>query len=88
MDTTRSLFLFEALSLTAVVFGLLLWGYAVAIQITHPEWLTDTLTHHVFPPLNWRVDDTGIVGFVAAALGFFMWILSYSMHSVSRRGKS
>jgi hypothetical protein len=70
--------------LVLFVFGVLAWSYAVAIQMIHPEWLTGTLTHHDFAPLNWRVDDTGIVGFVAAGLGFFMWALDHTHASVSR----
>jgi hypothetical protein len=34
--------------ITVFVFGLLLWGYSVTIQLTHPRWLGGTLTHHVF----------------------------------------
>lgn len=85
----RSLIFFEALCLTMFVFGLLIWGYVVVIQVTHPQMLTDTLTHHAYPPLNWRVDDVGILGFVAALLGFVMWILGlgYNADSSSRRGK-
>ena len=88
MDFTRSLIFFRALGLTVFVFGLLLWGYSVMIQITHPEWIAAGLTHHAFPPLNWRVDDTGIIGFAAAPLGFLVWILSHNMHAIARRGKS
>jgi len=76
--------------LTMFVFGLLLWGYVVAIQITHPEWLVGPFSHHAFPPLNWRVDDLGILGFVAALLGFFMWILGLGCNTdpISRRGEN
>jgi hypothetical protein len=70
--------LLNTLGITVFVFGLLLWGYSVTIQLTHPEWLATALTHHVFPPLNWRVDDVGIIGFAIAPLGFFTWIISRS----------
>jgi hypothetical protein len=70
--------LLNTLGITVFVFGLLLWGYSVTIQITHPEWLTDALTHRVFPLLNWRVDDIGIIGFAIAPFGFFTWIISRS----------
>jgi hypothetical protein len=58
------------------MFGLLVWGYVVIIQVTHPEWLPDTFAHHAFPPLNWRLDDVGMIGFAIAPLGFLMWYLS------------
>jgi hypothetical protein len=80
--------LLNTLGITVFVFGLLLWGYSVTIQLTHPEWLPGTLTHHVFPPLNWRVDDVGIIGFAIAALGFFTWIISRSRLPSSRREKA
>jgi hypothetical protein len=70
--------LLNTLGITVFVFGLLLWGYSVTIQLTHPEWLPGTLTHHVFPPLDWRVDDVGIFGFAIAPFGFFAWIISRS----------
>jgi hypothetical protein len=70
--------LLNTLGITVFVFGLLLWGYSVTIQLTHPEWLADTLTHHVFAPLNWRVDDVGIIGFAIAPFGFFTWIITRS----------
>jgi hypothetical protein len=71
--------LLNTLGITVFVFGLLLWGYSVTIQLTHPELLADTLTHHVFyPPLNMRVDDVGIIGFAIAPLGFFTWIITRS----------
>jgi hypothetical protein len=71
----RSLILLEALGLTMFIFGLLIWGYVILIQVTHPEWLSDALTHHAFAPLNWRVDDIGIAGFIAALFGFLVWML-------------
>ncbi len=57
------------------VFGLLGWLYVVVVQVTHPEWLPATLAHYDVPPLNWRVDDVGIVAFAVSAFGFFLWRL-------------
>jgi hypothetical protein len=65
----------ETAGLAMFVFGSLAWLYVVAIQITHPEWLTLTLTHYKIPPFDWRVDDIGILGFAIAAFGFFVWHL-------------
>jgi hypothetical protein len=76
--------LLDTLGITVFVFGLLLWGYSVTIQLAHPEWLTGTLTHHVFPPLDWRVDDIGIIGFAIAPFGFFTWIISRSRFPSSK----
>jgi hypothetical protein len=83
----RTWLLLNTLGITVFVFGLLLWGYSVTIQLTHPEWLPGTLTHHVFPPLDWRVDDVGIMGFAIAPFGFFTWIISRSRLLGSRREK-
>jgi hypothetical protein len=70
--------LLDTLGITVFVFGLLLWGYSVTIQLAHPEWLPSTLTHHAIPPLDWRVDDIGILGFAIAPFGFFTWIITRS----------
>jgi hypothetical protein len=88
VDLRRCFVFLDALGLTIFVFGILLWSYSVAIQITHPEWLRDTLTHHTIPPLNWRVDDLGIIGFGVAPLGFLIWILSHTYVSTWRRPSS
>jgi hypothetical protein len=85
VDLKRWLVFLEALGLTIFVFSILLWGYSVVIQITHPEWLRDTLTHHTIAPLNWRVDDLGIIGFGVAPVGFLIWILSHTYASTWRR---
>jgi hypothetical protein len=77
--------LLNTLGITVFVFGLLLWGYSVTIQLTHPGWLADTLTHHFFyPPLDWRVDDVGTIGFAIAPFGFFTWIITRSRLPRSR----
>jgi hypothetical protein len=70
------LILSSAVGLTIFIFALLVWGYVVIIQVTHPCWLSDTLSHHAFPPLNWRLDDLGMIGFAIAPIGFFIWYLS------------
>jgi len=62
-------------SQTLFVFGSLAWAYVVAIQITHPEWLHLPLTHYDIPPLNMALDDTGILAFALAAIGFLLWRL-------------
>ena len=70
--------LLNTLGIIVFLFGLLLWGYSVTIQLTHPEWLAGTLTHHALPPLNWRVDDVGTFGFAIAPFGLFTWIITRS----------
>jgi hypothetical protein len=60
-------------ALTLFVFGLLVWLYVVAIQITHPSWLSAPMARYGVPPFSWRVDDTGVIAFAVAAFGFFVW---------------
>ncbi len=55
---------------TLFVFGLLGWLYGVAIQITHPQWLTIQLTH-LTPWL--RVDIFAIFSFILSIIGFIIW---------------
>lgn len=57
------------------MFGLLVWFHVIMIQVSHPEWLSDTFSHIDLPPFNWRVDDIGMIAFAVAALGFFVWRL-------------
>jgi len=59
-----------------LVFGLLIWFYVIAIEVTHPEWLSDPFSHIDSAPFNWRTDEVGIIAFALAALGFFVWRLS------------
>jgi hypothetical protein len=66
---------YRPFSLTMFLFGLLVWLYAVAIQITHPEWVSARFSHIGFPPLNWRLDVVGIIAFAVSAFGFFVWQL-------------
>ena len=90
-EPTRMLtrLLLNTLGMTVFVFGLLLWGYSVVIQVTHPGWLASPLTHHVFyPPLNMRVDDVGTFGFAIAPFGFFTWIITRSRLPGSRHEES
>ncbi len=65
----------QAVGMTLFVFGLLVWFYVVAIQITHPQWLSGPLTHIDIPPFNWRLDEIGILGFATSAFGFLVWRL-------------
>jgi hypothetical protein len=82
------LVLLKGIGLTIFIFGLLVWAYVVIVQVTHPEWLPATLSHHAFPPLNWRVDDLGIVGFAIAPIGFLTWYLSrFYLSTSEHRGK-
>jgi nitrate reductase NapE component len=60
------------------VFGFLVWLYVVVIQITHPEWLPGQFSHITFPPLDWRLDEVGIIAFAVSAFGFFVWQLEES----------
>jgi hypothetical protein len=66
------------IALTMFIFGLLVWLYVVAVQITHPEWLPLQFSHLDFPPLNWRLDIVGIIAFAVSAFGFFVWQLEES----------
>lgn len=71
----------RAIALTAFIFGLLVWGYVVIIQVTHPEWLYEPFSHvHVFP-FNSRVDEVGITAFAVAAVGFLLWQIQLNMKS-------
>jgi hypothetical protein len=65
----------EAAALTMFVFGLLVWFQVIAIQMAHPDWLSEPFSHINFPPFNWRVDEMGMIAFVVALLGFFIWRL-------------
>lgn len=62
-------------ALTMFVFGLLVWLYTIAIQLTHPEWLPQQFSHLEFPPFNWRLDEVGIIAFAVSAFGFLAWQL-------------
>jgi hypothetical protein len=52
------------------LFGLMAWLYGITIQITHPEWLTLSISHL----LLWlRTDTFTIIMFIVSAIGFFIW---------------
>ncbi len=65
--------LLRAVALTTFVFGLLVWGYVVVIQVTHPEWLYEPFSHVNVFPFNWRLDEVGMMAFAVAAVGFLVW---------------
>jgi hypothetical protein len=60
------------------LFGLLAWVYGVIVQLTHPEWLYDGLSH-LTPWI--RVDTFTIICFVVAAIGFLIWRLAKELSS-------
>ena len=62
----------RALLSTTFLFGLLVWLYVIAVQLTHPGWISGPVSHIDIFPFNLRVDITGIVAFVASALAFFL----------------
>ncbi len=60
----------KVLGQTAFLFGLLSWFYGFVIQVTHPEFLTEPLSHLTL----WiRVDTFTIVSFFIAMAGFLVW---------------
>jgi hypothetical protein len=71
--TIRKHGLLRAVALTAFLFGLLIWVYVVVIQVTHPRWVVTPLSHVNIFPLNWRLDDVGMMAFAVAAVGFLVW---------------
>lgn len=75
-------------SQTVFLFSFLVWVYVVVIQVTHPEWLSAAMTHHDFPPLNMRVDDTGLLAFILAVVSFLTWQLTKSPDKRAQRRRS
>jgi len=71
----------RAVALTAFVFGLLVWGYVVLVQLTYPYWVTLPLSHVRIFPFDWRLDDLGMLAFVVAAIGFLLWQVQVNMKS-------
>lgn len=71
MSLTRRHMTLRPVTLTMFVFSLLVWVYVVAIQVTHPEWLPEHFSHVAFAPLNWRLDEVGMIAFAVSAFGFF-----------------
>jgi hypothetical protein len=71
MNSKRALL--RAVALTATLFGLLIWIYAIVIQVTHPDWLPEPFSHVGFFPFNVRFDEVGMAAFAVAAVGFLVW---------------
>jgi len=69
----------RALALTAFLFGLLMWGYVVIIQVTNPDWLDLPLSHIDMFPFDWRLDDIGMFAFVLAVAGFLLWQIQLNL---------
>lgn len=63
----------RVVALTAFLFGLLVWGYVVLIQVTHPEWLYGPFSHVNNFPFNWRLDNVGMTAFGVSAIAFLVW---------------
>jgi len=65
----------RAILSTLFVFGLLTWVYVVILQVAdlflNLGLMSAPLTHINLLPFNLRVDVTGIVAFVVAALAYF-----------------
>jgi len=76
--------LIRPVAMTMFVFGLLVWLYVIAIQITHPCWVSEQFSHLNFPPLNWQMDEVGILAFAVAAFGFFVWQVEETRSSGTR----
>ena len=55
------------------LYGFLGWVYGVLVQLIHPSWLPQKLSH-LTPWL--RVDTFTIMSFIISALGFFIWRLT------------
>ena len=78
---TRRHAVLYAVSLTAFVFGLLVWGYVIVVQVAHPEWVTEPFSHVNVFPFNWRVDEVGMGAFAVSAVGFFVWQIELSIRA-------
>jgi len=70
---TKRLMILKIFGQTAFLFGLLAWFYGVLIQITHPEFLSTSLSH-LTPWI--RLDTFTMVSFVIALIGFIVWRLT------------
>ena len=71
----------SAVALTAFVFGLLVWVYVVVVQLVYPDWISAPLSHVSIFPLNWRLDDVGMIAFAVAAAGFLLWRIEVNRES-------
>jgi hypothetical protein len=72
--------LLKILGETAFLFGFLGWAYGVLIQVTHPEFLTTTLSH-LTPWI--RVDTFTMACFVVSLLGFILWRITKEVEKSS-----
>ena len=70
----------HAVALTACLFGLLVWGYVIIVQVTHPDWMATPLSHLPVFPFNWRLDEVGLTSFAIAAIGFFVWQIERNLN--------
>jgi uncharacterized protein with PQ loop repeat len=71
MNTTlsRLMALVKAFGEVLFFFGFAAWLDGVVIQLTHPEWLPQPVSHL----LNVRTDTFTIIMFFVSAIGFFLW---------------
>ena len=69
-DFSKFLLVVKVFGQLLFLFGLMAWLYGITIQITHPEWLTLSISHL----LLWlRTDTFTIIMFIVSAVGFFIW---------------
>jgi len=71
----------RAVFLTSFVFGLLVWGYVVLVQLIYPQWISAPFSHVNVFPFTWRLDDVGMAAFAIAAIGFFLWQVLVNLRS-------
>jgi len=71
MSFNRSKIIIKVVGEVLFLFGLLAWLDGVGVQLTHPEWLPDPVSHL----LNVRTDTFTIIMFLISAIGFFVWRL-------------
>jgi hypothetical protein len=57
-----------ALARTVFLYGLLTWGYVIALQLRHPGWVYDVLAEWV--PI--RLDYFGEAAFILSMVAYFM----------------
>jgi hypothetical protein len=67
--------LLRSVTLSAWIFGLLGWVYAVAIQLRYPEALALPLAHFSFWPFSMRLDTFGILCFALSWVMVILWRL-------------
>ena len=71
--------LLRVVALTAFLFGLLVWIYTILIQVTHPQWLYEPMSHINYFPFNHRLDEIGMAAFAVSAVGFLIWQIELNM---------